>query len=104
MVRCPACGFKTTKVHETRRVEVKDIPLGRPNDLVWLQRRFECPNCAPFAEVVSEASRQASPACGVRAEASGHAPDMELLLIVLIVLLVLGVIGVPVIRRPRRRL
>ena len=44
VVRCPACGYKTTKVHETRRVEVKDIPLGRPTTLVWLQRRFECPN------------------------------------------------------------
>lgn len=45
LVRCPACGHKTTKVRETRKVEVKDIPLGRPTPLVWLQRRFECPNC-----------------------------------------------------------
>ena len=45
VVRCPACGHKTTKVHETRKVEVRDIPLGRPTTLIWLQRRFECPNC-----------------------------------------------------------
>lgn len=45
VVRCPACGFKTTKVHETRKVIVRDVPLGRPTTLVWLQRRFECPNC-----------------------------------------------------------
>lgn len=45
VVRCPACGFKTTKVHETRRVVVQDLPLGRPTTLVWLQRRFECTNC-----------------------------------------------------------
>lgn len=44
-VRCPACGFKTSKVHETRRVVVKDLPLGRPTTLIWLQRRFECENC-----------------------------------------------------------
>ena len=45
VVRCPACGHKTTKIHETRRVEVRDIPLGRPTTLIWLQRRFECGNC-----------------------------------------------------------
>ena len=45
VVRCPACGFKTSRVHETRRVLVEDLPLGRPTTLVWLQRRFECPNC-----------------------------------------------------------
>ena len=45
VVRCPACGYKTTKVHETRKVIVRDVPLGRPTTLVWLQRRFECTNC-----------------------------------------------------------
>ena len=45
VVRCPACGHRTTKVHETRRVMVRDIPMGRPTTLVWLQRRFECTNC-----------------------------------------------------------
>jgi transposase len=45
VVRCPSCGHRTSKVHETRRVVVRDIPLGRPTTLVWLQRRFECPNC-----------------------------------------------------------
>jgi transposase len=45
VVRCPACGDKTSKVHETRRVEFRDLPLGRPAPLVWLRRRFECPNC-----------------------------------------------------------
>lgn len=45
VVRCPACGFRTTRVHETRRVMVRDIPMGRPTTLVWLQRRFECTNC-----------------------------------------------------------
>ena len=45
VVRCPFCGFKTSRVHETRRVMIKDLPLGRPTTLVWLQRRFECENC-----------------------------------------------------------
>jgi len=45
VVRCPACGHKTSKVHETRRVLVQDLPMGRPTTLVWLQRRFECPDC-----------------------------------------------------------
>ncbi len=45
VVRCPACGLKASKVHETRKVVVRDIPLGRPTTLIWLQRRFECPNC-----------------------------------------------------------
>jgi transposase len=45
VVRCPFCGFKTSRVHETRRVVVQDLPLGRPTTLVWLQRRFECDNC-----------------------------------------------------------
>ncbi|MBK5229524.1 MAG: hypothetical protein JJE05_13590 [Actinobacteria bacterium] len=30
VVRCPWCGFKTTKVHETRRVRVKDLPVDGP--------------------------------------------------------------------------
>jgi hypothetical protein len=43
VVRWPACGYKTSKVHETRRVEIRGLPLGRPAPLVRLQRRFECP-------------------------------------------------------------
>jgi transposase len=45
VVRCPFCGHKTRKVHETRSVEVGDLPQGRPTTLVWRQRRFECENC-----------------------------------------------------------
>ena len=46
VVRCPSCGHKTSKVHETRRVKIKDLPSGsRPTTLVWLQRRFECEHC-----------------------------------------------------------
>lgn len=46
VVRCPFCGFKTTKIHETRRVKVKDVPLGPQRvTLVWLRRRFECTSC-----------------------------------------------------------
>jgi len=32
-------------VHETRRVEIQDVPQGRSTRLVWRQRRFECENC-----------------------------------------------------------
>ena len=28
VVPCPWCGFKTTKVHETRRVKINDVPRG----------------------------------------------------------------------------
>jgi hypothetical protein len=45
VVRCRACGYKTSNVHETRRVEIRDLPLGRPAPLVWLVRRFDRPNC-----------------------------------------------------------
>ena len=46
VVRCPFCGLKTTKVHETRRVKVRDIPRGSQRvTLIWLRRRFECINC-----------------------------------------------------------
>ena len=46
VVRCPFCGFKTTKVHETRRVRINDLPSdGRRRTLIWLRRRFECTNC-----------------------------------------------------------
>lgn len=45
VARCPACGFKTRRVHETRRVVIQDLPMGRPTTLIWLQRRFECENC-----------------------------------------------------------
>lgn len=46
VVRCPFCGFKTTKIHETRPTKVKDLPVsGRKVTLVWLRRRFLCSNC-----------------------------------------------------------
>lgn len=46
ITRCPWCGFKTSKVHDTRRVRIKDLPvLGAPTTLVWLRRRFACSNC-----------------------------------------------------------
>lgn len=46
VVRCPFCGFKTTRVHETRCVKVKDLPVdGRAKTLKWLRRRFECTSC-----------------------------------------------------------
>ena len=41
--RCPSCGVRTAKVHETRRRRVRDLPsLGRPTTLVVQVRRFEC--------------------------------------------------------------
>jgi len=45
VVRCPACGNKTSKVHETRKVVVSDIPIGRPTTLVFLRRTVQsgCP-------------------------------------------------------------
>ena len=46
VVRCPHCGFKTTAVHDTRRVRVTDVTYGgRPTTLVWLRRRFHCLEC-----------------------------------------------------------
>ena len=46
VVRCPFCGFRTTKVHETKRVRISDLPvLGAPTTLVWLRRCFSCANC-----------------------------------------------------------
>jgi transposase len=47
VVRCPFCGFKTTKVHETRRVKVTDVSRGAQGvTLIWLRRRFRCDNCS----------------------------------------------------------
>lgn len=47
VVRCPYCGFKTTRVHDTRRVLVRDLPTrGRPTTLVWTRRRFRCSECS----------------------------------------------------------
>lgn len=46
VIRCPDCGFKTVKVHATRKVKVADLPIsGRPVTLVWHRRRFRCANC-----------------------------------------------------------
>ncbi len=44
--RCPLCGFKTSRVHETRTVRIRDLPVGgRRTTLCWQRRRFECENC-----------------------------------------------------------
>ena len=46
VVSCPFCGLRTSKVHDTRRVRIKDLPvLGARTTLIWLRRRFTCDNC-----------------------------------------------------------
>lgn len=46
VIRCGDCGFKTARVHATRRVKVADLAVsGRPTTLVWHRRRFRCNNC-----------------------------------------------------------
>ncbi len=46
VVRCPSCGHKTAKVHDTRDVVVRDVEFGgRPTTLVWRRRRFACESC-----------------------------------------------------------
>jgi transposase len=46
VVRCPFCGFKTTRVHETRPVKIRDVPRGPQRvTLIWLRRRFQCTSC-----------------------------------------------------------
>jgi transposase len=44
--RCPHCGFRCRRVHDSRRRRVRDLAVsGRPVTLVWLRRRFCCDNC-----------------------------------------------------------
>ena len=44
--RCPHCGFKCHRVHDTREREVRDLEAsGRRAALVWVRRRFVCGNC-----------------------------------------------------------
>ena len=46
VVRCASCGALTSKVHDRRRVRVRDLPHGgRPTVLVWIRRRFSCRHC-----------------------------------------------------------
>ena len=46
VVRCPHRGFKTTRIHDTRRLRIRDLPTqGRPTELKWLRRRFSCGVC-----------------------------------------------------------
>jgi transposase len=47
VLRCPHCGFRTARVHDSRRFEVRDLPAhGRPTTLVWVRRRFACGECS----------------------------------------------------------
>ncbi|MGH8911329.1 MAG: ISL3 family transposase [Acidimicrobiia bacterium] len=47
VVRCPHCGFKTARVHDSRRLRVHDLPTqGRFTELVWVRRRFSCGECS----------------------------------------------------------
>jgi hypothetical protein len=74
VVRCPVCGDKTSKVHETRRVEFGDLPLGRPAPLVWLPR-FERPNCGHrHTEDHPEIESKVTPAFGPIAGAGLEVP------------------------------
>ena len=46
VIRCGDCGFKTARVHATRRVKVADLAVsGRPTTLMWHRRRFRCRRC-----------------------------------------------------------
>ena len=46
VVNCPWCGFKSSRVHDVRRVRISDLPmLGAKTTLMWLRRRFSCDNC-----------------------------------------------------------
>ena len=46
VVRCQYCGSLTARVCDRRRVRVCDLAHGgRPTVLVWIRRRFWCPNC-----------------------------------------------------------
>jgi transposase len=59
VVRCPFCGFKTSKVHESRRVRVKDVPRGAQRvTLIWLRRRFRCDNCGERRTETTRRSRE----------------------------------------------
>jgi hypothetical protein len=40
---CPSCGMETSKVHDRRKVNVKDAPHGnKENFLIITKRRFRC--------------------------------------------------------------
>ena len=44
--RCPHCGFKCHRVHDTRERAVRDLEVsGRRTTLVWMRRRFVCGGC-----------------------------------------------------------
>ena len=46
VVTCPLCGGKTSKVHDVRKVRIRDLPvLGASTTLIWLRRRFSCDSC-----------------------------------------------------------
>ena len=63
--RCPACGARTARVHETRRRRVRDLPsLGRPTTLVVQVRRFECRVWSSVHAGASGAGRQDHPPPG----------------------------------------
>ena len=41
--RCPHCGFKCHRVHDTRERSVRDVEVsGRRTTLVWVRRRLVC--------------------------------------------------------------
>jgi transposase len=44
--RCPHCGFRCRRVHDSRLRRVRDLPIsGRAVTLIWHRRRFSCDNC-----------------------------------------------------------
>ncbi len=44
--RCPHCGFRCRRVHDTRLRRIRDLPVsGRAVTLEWQRRRFACDGC-----------------------------------------------------------
>ena len=74
--RCPACGFRCARVHDTRRRKVRDLEVsGRRTTLVWLRRRFVCDNCSTvFVQPLRRSPTVALVACCEVPQRVGPAP------------------------------
>ena len=69
--RCPHCGFKCHRVHDTRERAVRDLEVsGRPTTLVWMRRRLR----QPMARGAPRVRRTADAAPGA-ASGRGRAGD-----------------------------
>jgi transposase len=58
---CPGCGVFTSSVHQRTRQRLRDVPFDGPVEVVWIKKRWRCPESACDRSTFTEHTDQVPP-------------------------------------------